>query len=57
VDISNFRLGFEKTSSQFETVFANKVEKWGANIYCYHWYDGSFCEKAGLILNFFEEAA
>jgi len=56
-DISDFRLGFKKTSSHFETVFANKVEKWNANIYCYHWCAGSFCEKVGiLILNFFEEA-
>ncbi|MCL2287762.1 MAG: hypothetical protein FWC33_01065 [Candidatus Bathyarchaeota archaeon] len=56
-DISNFRLGFKKTSSHFETMSANKVEKWNTRIYCYHWHDGSFCEKVeSLILNFFEEA-
>ncbi|MCL2288748.1 MAG: DNA (cytosine-5-)-methyltransferase [Candidatus Bathyarchaeota archaeon] len=43
--IGGFRLGLEKASSQFRTVFANEWDKWAASIYRYHWQDNSLCEK------------
>ena len=42
--IGGFRHGLEKASTQFETVFANELDKWAASIYRHHWNDGSLCE-------------
>lgn len=42
--IGGFRLGLEKASDQFQTVFANELDKWAASIYRHHWSDDSLCE-------------
>jgi DNA (cytosine-5)-methyltransferase 1 len=42
--IGGFRLGLEKASSQFQTVYANELDKWAASIYRHHWPDESLCE-------------
>jgi DNA (cytosine-5)-methyltransferase 1 len=42
--IGGFRLGLEKASNKFQTVYANELDKWAASIYRHHWSDGTLCE-------------
>ncbi|MDR2203623.1 MAG: DNA (cytosine-5-)-methyltransferase [Nitrososphaerota archaeon] len=42
--IGGFRLGLENASPQFQTVYANELDKWAASIYRYHWNDNTLCE-------------
>jgi len=42
--IGGFRHGLEKASNQFQTVYANELDRWAASIYRHHWPDGTLCE-------------
>jgi DNA (cytosine-5)-methyltransferase 1 len=42
--IGGFRLGLEKASSKFKTIYANEWDKWAAAIYRHHWKDNTLYE-------------
>jgi len=42
--IGGFRHGLEKASTQFETVFANELDRYAASIYRRHWPNNTLCE-------------